>query len=378
METRLEFKAPPTEKVSTQTLLDVGRLHYEKADFKRAVPLLEEASLHFFESKNFDSYLKSLNLLLRMYAEQDDLVKITAAKEKLQQLVTRDNYPLSSKTFYTLGVCAALRDQDELALEHFQKALTLGLNQDSKEDICYAINGIAIVYYKIGKLEEALNEVYNLKVFFQLLPLPDLQLSCQILNAHILRKIGKYPEALSMLWKCYEILKHHKNIHFYLSLLYGLGLTLDEAGDSDLAKVYLHLARNLIDEDSLKVLYRQVVQRLERIGPTTPEDYDLVLHLTAKKVTERLRGTVDFRNQFILLDLLNLFLQNPGEVYSKEKLVQKIWKQEYDPVVHDNKIYVTIKRLRKLIEPDFDKPRYIFRAKNGYYLNKNTRIRISE
>ena len=74
------------------------------------------------------------------------------------------------------------------------------------------------------------------------------------------------------------------------------------------------------------------------------------------------------------MDMLKLFLKHPGEVYSKEALVKAVWKQEYDPRVHDNKIYVTIKRLRQLIEPDFDKPKYIFRAKNGYYLNKNTRV----
>ena len=93
---------------------------------------------------------------------------------------------------------------------------------------------------------------------------------------------------------------------------------------------------------------------------------------------ERKKGKIDFKNQFILLDMLKLFLRSPGEVYSKEALVKAVWKQEYDPAVHDNKIYVTIKRLRQLIEPDFDKPKYIYRAKNGYYLNRNARISIEQ
>jgi DNA-binding response OmpR family regulator len=68
---------------------------------------------------------------------------------------------------------------------------------------------------------------------------------------------------------------------------------------------------------------------------------------------------------------------NQGKVYSKEFLVEKIWKQSYDPSVHDNKIYVTIKRLRKLIEPDYDKPKYIYRAKNGYFMNKAAKIIVA-
>lgn len=76
------------------------------------------------------------------------------------------------------------------------------------------------------------------------------------------------------------------------------------------------------------------------------------------------------------MDLLRLFVQQQGHVFSKEFLVEQVWKQSYDPAVHDNKIYVTIKRLRKMIEPDYDKPKYIFRAKNGYFMNKSAKVLI--
>ncbi|WP_232468961.1 winged helix-turn-helix domain-containing protein [Bdellovibrio bacteriovorus] len=79
-------------------------------------------------------------------------------------------------------------------------------------------------------------------------------------------------------------------------------------------------------------------------------------------------------SSYYWIDLLRLFVQNQGQIYSKEFLVENVWKQPYDPAIHDNKIYVTIKRLRKLIEPDYEKPKYIFRAKNGYYMNKAARV----
>ncbi|MFN8945121.1 MAG: helix-turn-helix domain-containing protein, partial [Pseudobdellovibrionaceae bacterium] len=103
-------------------------------------------------------------------------------------------------------------------------------------------------------------------------------------------------------------------------------------------------------------------------------NYDLVFDNENHMIVEKKLGKIDFKNQFILLDLLKLFLLNPGTVFSKEYLVENVWKQPYDPAVHDNKIYVTIKRLRRLIEPDFDKPKYIFRAKNGYYVNKSVKV----
>ena len=91
---------------------------------------------------------------------------------------------------------------------------------------------------------------------------------------------------------------------------------------------------------------------------------------------EKEKGHINIKNQFILLDLLKLLISNPGIVYSKESLVEKVWKQKYDPRVHDNKIYVTIKRLRELVEPDHRKPKYIFRTKEGYYVNKKVKISL--
>jgi len=315
-------------------------------------------------------------MLLRMYGELAEPEKINSIKEKLQDLVLNEGFELTSKTYYTLGVCTSYKGQHEVALDYFQKALSLALASDDKEDICCAISGIAITYYYMDRLTDALKEIYNLKVFFQVLKLPFLRLSNLMLNAHILRKLGRCEEALEIFWDCYETLRTEKNIFMYVSLLYGMGITYQDLGDVDLARMYLKLAKETADPRYMRILSPLIEQRLKDLGVRPQNEYDLIFNSKQNAVTERKRGKVEFKNQFILLDLLHLFMKNPGSTFSKEQLVEKIWKQEYDPAVHDNKIYVTIKRLRKMIEPDFDKPKYIFRAKNGYYLNKNTRILV--
>jgi DNA-binding response OmpR family regulator len=117
---------------------------------------------------------------------------------------------------------------------------------------------------------------------------------------------------------------------------------------------------------------------MAELGGDGATNYDLIFELENHAVVERKLGRVDFKNQFILMDLLKLFVKNQGQVYSKEFLVENVWRQAYDPSVHDNKIYVTIKRLRKMIEPDYDKPKYIFRAKNGYFMNKSAKVLIEQ
>lgn len=360
------------------SLLNVGQLYADRCDFITAVDYFKRASEIFLAEKNHSGFLKCSNALLRMYAEMENHAAIDELKERLQNLVIKERLSFDAKTYYTLGLCASYKGQHKTALEFLEKSLAVALSNDDKENICYAINGIAIVYTALNRFEDALKEIYNLQVFFQVLPLPELRLSSQILNGHILREMGKHAQALEIFWKSYEELREHKNLYFLICLFYALGVTYQEAGNVDLARMYLTLAKRSADPANLKYSLKRIEKRLSQLGEIEVRDYDLVFDSVNKQITERKRGLVDFHNQFILLDLLRMFLKTPGEIYSKEAIVEKIWKQEYDPRVHDNKLYVTIKRLRKMIEPDYEKPKYIFRAKNGYYLNKDAKVLIQK
>lgn len=372
----------PIEKSSTtssgDTLLEMAKLHYQNCDFELATEKAKKAAEVFFSKKEVSKYLKTQNILLRMHAERDDQVAINETKERLQDLVLKEGFELNANTYYTLGICAAYKMQIESALEYFQKSLAIALAADNKEDMCYAINGIAIAYMWLGRYQDALKEIYNLQVFFQLIELQDLKISTQITNGLILQRLGRYEEALQVLGECYEMLKKFKSLFMYVQLLWATGTTYKAMGNTDMARFYLQLAKKTVDPKSLKHTAADIDKVLGELGVPTQNDFDLIFNATANTLVERKKGKVDFKNQFILLDLLHLFLKKPGQVYSKEQITEKLWNESYDPSIHDNKIYVTIKRLRQLIEPDVDKPRYIFRAKNGYYLNKETKIMLQQ
>lgn len=363
-------------KSPNEAAMELAKLYYERCDFGVAVEKFEAAAKGFFEERDFEKYLKCQNYLLRMYAEREEAENIRVTKERLQDLVLKEGFDLNAKTYYTLGICAIYKDQDDIALDYFQKSLSLALTTDNKEDICYAINALAIAYYELDRLPEALKEIYNLQIFFQVMDLPELRLSSQIMNGHILRKLKKFDQALEIFWDCYDLLQKEKNLFMYISLLRSLGMTYRDAGEFDMARLYLRLARKSTDSNDLKCIARSIDALLVELGETGREDFDLVFDTASNTISEKKKGRIDFKNQFILLDMLRLFMRQPGVVHSKELLVKQVWKQDYDPVIHDNKIYVTIKRLRKLIEPDYDKPKYIFRAKNGYYLNKSAKILV--
>ena len=65
-------------------------------------------------------------------------------------------------------------------------------------------------------------------------------------------------------------------------------------------------------------------------------------------------------------DLLHLFISNPGKVYSRENLLEMIWK--YDYLGDLRTVDVHIRRLREKVEADPSHPRYIHTKWGvGYY-----------
>ena len=65
-------------------------------------------------------------------------------------------------------------------------------------------------------------------------------------------------------------------------------------------------------------------------------------------------------------DLLHLFMEHPGKVYTREELLETVW--QYDYLGDFRTVDVHIRRLREKIEPDPAKPTYIITKWGvGYY-----------
>ena len=65
-------------------------------------------------------------------------------------------------------------------------------------------------------------------------------------------------------------------------------------------------------------------------------------------------------------DLLELFLTNPGKVFSREKLLNVVWGYEYPGDVRT--VDVHVRRLREKVETNPSDPRYVYTKWGvGYY-----------
>src|SRR2546423_1077664 len=100
----LDNKQNNTSAHNKATLLELGKLYMAKCDHDKAIENYEKLSQLSYLDRDFELYLECLNSLLRMYADRMEEEKINRTKERLQDLVLKDGFELTSKTYYTLGV----------------------------------------------------------------------------------------------------------------------------------------------------------------------------------------------------------------------------------------------------------------------------------
>lgn len=367
-----------------------GLFSYFRGDYSRALREFEKASSLAYEAEDHAAYVESCSYVLRILAEREDYSKISEIEKSVLSILSGEKGlelppSLKSRALYVLGICNCYEGGEgdlqeakhDLAMARFRQAVDYAVLSGDKKALASPLYGIATVLYARKRYEEALRELDRLSVLTSCLHLPDLTTALNLLRAMIRRNQGFYDEALESAWKAFDSLKHHPHLVLYLHTLCTIGEIFTAKGDLVSARLYLDLAeRSLKREDLLRVA-RLIDSAVAALGAQKPPAADLIYDARKGILVEKIKGEIRFEGQFILTDLLKTFLENPGRTFSKQELAEKIWREPYNPKIHDNKIYVTIKRLRQLIETE-GKTKYILRAKTGYFLSPKIQVLIND
>lgn len=106
---------------------------------------------------------------------------------------------------------------------------------------------------------------------------------------------------------------------------------------------------------------------------------DLWVDIERGVVRTRESREVPIGKQFVLLHLLDVLCEAHGKGsttgVTKSEIIQKVWRENYSANAHDNKLYYNINRLRRLLEPDVAKPKYLLNWKEGYRLAPDLNVR---
>lgn len=362
----------------------LAKIHYDKGDLEQAETFFLK-SLGYTESpRDIFLKLKILGFLIRIASEKlenEKASELISLAEGIMENSAKYLGSLNSEYFYNLAVIKNYSGAFEEARENFQIAYKKSKEENEPELLAKCLLALSTNYYNGQRYQEALAGLDQLKELLTILNKNYLNGAMNYKYAKIFLDLEKYDEAIAHFSKAIYYLQDKKcwNLLGYIQL--GKGQIFKKKGDYEKALQFFKFAQDCVDKNQFKRLSSLIDSEVQDVNDSS---IDFYLDRTNRKVHERSLGTIDFKHRFVLLEILYLLAKNPGIYYDKDKLAKSIWKDEYNPLIHDKLIYTSVSRLRKLIEPDKDsldgkrvsKRTYIIRGKDGYTFNPEVKIRF--
>ncbi len=357
----------------------LAKLHYDRSDFESSEKAFLKAISYFEMPRGAFSAFKACGFLIRIYSEaqNEEMADVYICRsETILETISTSFGTLGSEYFYNAGIVRTYRGQFPEARESFLLAYRKSQEENEPSVMAKSLCSLAMGHYTARDYKQAKMYLDQLSQLLQILRKEYLQGSMYVLYGNVCSELGEFTMALEHYGKAMRVLQQKNCWNLYAYTVLGRGIVYKKIGDYSKALVFFHLAKDLASEVSYKRLNSIIKAEISDVNDA---NVDLYLDRTNRTVHEKTLGTIDFKHRFVLLEILFLLAKNPGKYFDKDELSKSIWREEYNPLIHDKLIYTSISRLRKLIEPKNSadsKRRYILRGKDGYTFNPNIKARF--
>ncbi|MEE2671435.1 MAG: winged helix-turn-helix domain-containing protein [Bdellovibrionota bacterium] len=363
------------DKVIGEGFYRLAKIYYDKADLNSAEEFFLKALEKTIFPRDAFAMFKCYGFLIRIYSEKQEEASAQEFIEKAEQLVEKFQESmgsLSSHYFYNVGMVATYKGEFDKALENFSLSYQKAQTENEPELIAKGLYAMANASFNLEKHNEALQYLNQLKELLTILKKGYLKGSMHQLYGNIFRELSEYKLANENYDLAMNLLQEKNCWNLFGYILLGKGIVAKRSGEYNQALMLFGIASHSINSQ---------YQRLNTLIKNQVEDVndssvDLYLDRHNRMIHEKSIGSIDFKHRFVLLEILFLLARNPGSSYNKEDLAKSIWKDEYNPLIHDKLIYTSISRLRKLIEPKGNNRKYILRGKDGYTFNPRVNARF--
>ena len=280
---------------------------------------------------------------------------------------------LHSEYFYNVGMMFTYKGLFKEACENFTLAYEKAQKENDSGLMSKSLYSISNALFQRGMVKDALVNLNRLKDLMEIIKKGYLRGSMNFLFGSIYRELGQYVLSIEHFDKAISDLQEKSCWNLLGYILLGKGITYKKMGEYQNALAFFKLSKSLAQGQNIRL------KSLVSLQENDVNDSNVDLHLDRhnRVIHEKNLGVIDFKHRFILLEILFLMAKTPGAYFDKEDLAKSIWKDEYNPLIHDKLIYTSISRLRKLIEPKGQgKRKYIQRGKDGYTFNPHAKIRF--
>jgi tetratricopeptide (TPR) repeat protein len=312
---------------------------YHNCEFRRVLDL----------SQGGDAELQALRI--KALCELDD--KSTAVRQAQLALA---RFPEDGALHYLLGMSLYLDGSPKAPIEAaFLAATECGYTGGNM--------GLAFLEFIGNRTENALNLLMMARC-----DEPELDHIRRLMMFQILAVCQELTDAETQLGEADRILAQNPSL---LRQLWGQLCwvrLLRAKGRFDGAQAVVERILAQVDERATPRLYRNAREAL-RMVLARREDANLILPPDAANESPQAQALGRIRRKPMLHSLYAYLSTRGRQGACKEEIVQNVWAESYNPVVHDDRIYKTIGRLRKLLGDDLAQPRFLTQVGRNYVLN---------
>lgn len=353
----------------------LGKVFYDKGDLVKAENYFLMAIDKTIYPRDAFAQFKCYGFLIRIYSEMMNEIEADGYIVKAEALVDslqKDLGNLNSDFFYNVGMVFTYKGEFENSLDNFKLSYQKAQKENEPELMAKGLYAMANASYNLQRFDDSKNFLSQLGELLNILKKGYLKGSMHMLFGNIYRETGEYQKSNESYDLAIQLLQEKNCWNLFGYILLGKGIVAQKAGEFNQALLYFKIADGATNSSYIR-LNNLIVEQVEDVNDSS---VDLYLDRHNRVIHEKTVGSIDFKHRFVLLEILFLLAKNPGKSFNKDDLAKSIWKDEYNPLIHDKLIYTSISRLRKLIEPKGSERKYILRGKDGYTFNPRVNARF--
>ncbi len=361
-----------------RSFYDLGKVYYDQAALHKAHANFEKARSYLEYPRDVFLGLKTYGFLIRIASElllDDAAGQYVAEAEELTESLTSVLGSLNAEYFYNVGSIYNYKGDFPNAKKNFLLACKMAKEENEPELLAKCLLSVSRVSLSLNECQDCQEHLTQLEQLLTIIEKDYISGSMNFFLGRLHLTLGKNDLALKFFDKANDRMRIKKSWNMLGQILLNKGRAYKNLGEFSKALMYFELADGVVDSYEFKRLSSIVRGEIEDVNDSS---VDLYLDRINRKIKEKDLGIIDFKHRFVLLEILFLLATNIGSYFDKERLAKAIWKDEYNPLIHDKLIYTSISRLRRLIEPKATKSKrkYIIRGKDGYTFNPHVRIRF--